>query len=602
MAINTIEDVEAIATTFRLDRPSLAGATTLRLRVIPEGLVGEDVIIDAFGANPETRTVSSIDNRDMTLSVALTYAHAIGAVIVRKQYAEYLLSDMAIQLWSGGAASLYAFTEAGLSAAIADSASGDTILLPPGTLTLTAGITIAAGVELRGYSRDKTIISADADISNLITSGIGSVISDMSINFVCQATGTTRCLYPTRSILRNLNVSIEEANAAANTYGIDGDLYYEGDENMVSMENVYVHVVGTDTTTNAVNLCGIYMDLETAGTHAVVRGIEVVIENDTSSDETGIYFNGVASSWLVAYDITVEIHNTYSAGYQRGIIAEYCDLHNCNVRITSAIGIGAECFSLDYNVNAFGCSGYIDGNGTDGTQDYTAIHIYNDSHIYGGKFVVDEDGLANTAYGLIAHGGDTTYAYNAIFSGSTSDVLVGAAGTLNVYSCQYATITETGTLAPLTGNMVRQLTTWHAYGGFQSESETITAGTVDVWYHITNATNDLFTLVAGDGISLASDVLTVANAGVYVGSLSINITGVDVARFQVRVYNVTQSAQAGYWLTTSMTGAGYFYCNNIPLRIDCNAGDQLRFEIRCITDAYNPTLRDCIFELHYLHD
>lgn len=150
--------------------------------------------------------------------------------------------------------------------------------------------------------------------------------------------------------------------------------------------------------------------------------------------------------------------------------------------------------------------------------------------------------------------------------------------------------------------MIRQGSIWHAYGGFQGASETIAIATVDVWYHITNATNDLWTGLEADGMTLSGDVMTVVNAGDYVGTLSMSVSGLSGKDFQTRCYNITQAAQMGYIIGASTNGSGNFTIITLPLYLECDAGDELRMEIRCITDASDPTFKNAVFYLSYLHD
>jgi len=150
--------------------------------------------------------------------------------------------------------------------------------------------------------------------------------------------------------------------------------------------------------------------------------------------------------------------------------------------------------------------------------------------------------------------------------------------------------------------MMRQADTWHAYGGFQNQSETITIAAVDTWTHVTNATNDLWTGLEATGLTLSGDVMTIQNEGDYVGALTMTISGLATKDFQIRIYNVTTSAQMGYVVGTTTTGAGNYEDVTLPLYLECSAGDQLRVEIQCTTDGSDPTVRSAVFEIHYLHD
>jgi hypothetical protein len=82
MSSLTIEDIEAFNTVLRIGRPLQVGDTTIRLRTVPENINGTEIVVDVFGDNPELRTVTAHENRDITVA-ALSYAHAINTVILR---------------------------------------------------------------------------------------------------------------------------------------------------------------------------------------------------------------------------------------------------------------------------------------------------------------------------------------------------------------------------------------------------------------------------------------------------------------------------------------------------------------------------------------
>lgn len=143
---------------------------------------------------------------------------------------------------------------------------------------------------------------------------------------------------------------------------------------------------------------------------------------------------------------------------------------------------------------------------------------------------------------------------------------------------------------------------WHAYGGFQNKTETIAISGANTWTHITNATNDLFTGLEGDGLTLSGDQMTIVNAGDYTGMLSMTISGTATKDFQIRLYNVTQTAQMGYVIGATTTGAGNYTNITLPLYIEASANDVFQMQIQCTTDASDPTLRSAVFYIAYLHD
>ena len=150
--------------------------------------------------------------------------------------------------------------------------------------------------------------------------------------------------------------------------------------------------------------------------------------------------------------------------------------------------------------------------------------------------------------------------------------------------------------------MLRQDKVWHAYGGFQTTTSTISIATVDVWYHITNATDDLWQGLEADGLVLSNDVMTITNGGDYLGALSMSFTGSNGKDFQIRLFNITQNKIMGYFMGASTRGNGNFENVSLPLYLEINAGDELRMEVRCISGASDPSFKNAIFYLTYLHD
>lgn len=154
----------------------------------------------------------------------------------------------------------------------------------------------------------------------------------------------------------------------------------------------------------------------------------------------------------------------------------------------------------------------------------------------------------------------------------------------------------------IASGMVRQGDTWHAYGGFQDADETITIAAGNTWTHVTNGTNDLWVGLEADGMTLSADVMTITNAADYAGQLSMTISALNGKDYQIRIYNLTQAAQMGYEIGATTTGATNFTNITLPLYLEVNAGDQLRVEIRCTTDATNVIVRSAVFTIAYLHD
>lgn len=146
----------------------------------------------------------------------------------------------------------------------------------------------------------------------------------------------------------------------------------------------------------------------------------------------------------------------------------------------------------------------------------------------------------------------------------------------------------------------RQLDPWHAFGGFQDQSDTL-AINADTWTHITNAGNNLWTALEADGFTMTADELIVTNTGDYVGNLSVTFEGVNTKDYLFRIYNVTQSAVSGYHIGTTGKGSNNYSNVSIPIYIEATAGDHFQLQVYQVTGS-DAMFLNAIFNLAYLHD
>jgi len=148
---------------------------------------------------------------------------------------------------------------------------------------------------------------------------------------------------------------------------------------------------------------------------------------------------------------------------------------------------------------------------------------------------------------------------------------------------------------------VRIKKVFHAYGGFQDKAEVIDC-VKDVWKHVTNITNNLWTGLEVDGLTLSGDIMTVAYGGDYYGHLSMTVSSGQANDFQIRAFNITQNMMMGYKIGLTTTGAGNYATFSLPLYLECNAGDQLKVEVINLTDGDDLTCRNAVFYISYLHE
>lgn len=156
---------------------------------------------------------------------------------------------------------------------------------------------------------------------------------------------------------------------------------------------------------------------------------------------------------------------------------------------------------------------------------------------------------------------------------------------------------------PLLPTILPAGTVFHAYGGFSLTSATITIGSSSTWYKIKNATDNLWVLSEGAGISIVTDNLVFAHKGDYVGQLSISISGTNGDDIFVRAFNVTDNVATGSIIGSTATGATNFANISLPLYLEIATDNtKVRFEIENISAGRDAIVRSAVFNIFYLHD
>ena len=141
---------------------------------------------------------------------------------------------------------------------------------------------------------------------------------------------------------------------------------------------------------------------------------------------------------------------------------------------------------------------------------------------------------------------------------------------------------------------------YHAYGGFQDQTETLSID-ADTWTFVTNADNNLWTGFEADGMMLVDDNMVISNAGDYVGNLSVTFEGGIQKDYLFRIYNMTQDEQAGYYIGASGLGNNNYTNVSIPIYLEVNAGDVYQFQVY-EANGTDAMFLNAIFILNYLHD
>ena len=148
-------------------------------------------------------------------------------------------------------------------------------------------------------------------------------------------------------------------------------------------------------------------------------------------------------------------------------------------------------------------------------------------------------------------------------------------------------------------NQISIDSTYLIYGGFENEEVEInlTAGS---WYQITNATHDLWSGTESYGFVLSGDVMTITNPGDYIGMVTLVFEGNNGVEYQFRLFNLTDSEQAGYILGQTGIGNESYSLVTLPLYFTVNGyGRNFKLQVRSSTNA-TATFKFGSFWLVYL--
>jgi len=149
---------------------------------------------------------------------------------------------------------------------------------------------------------------------------------------------------------------------------------------------------------------------------------------------------------------------------------------------------------------------------------------------------------------------------------------------------------------------MKQDKTWHAYGGFQNNSTTITC-TQNVWAKITNGASNLWVIPEAVGITVSGDTFTIENPGDYLGHLTVAISQANNDDFFIRCHNMTTNTQQGYIIGSTTSGLNNFSNISLPLYLeDVEINNTFEFQIMNTSNSDDPVVRSAVFYLAYLHD
>lgn len=189
MSQSTIEDIERYSQVMRLDSDPRVGDSIIKLRAVPEGLVGATITIDPVGAHPEAVVVTAVDNRKVTFTPALSYDHTIGVPVQRMDitggYPTGWLNVKNFGAVGDGATDDTAAIQAAIDAV---PVAGGVVYLPAGIYVITKCLEVLSknNVTIRGDGAGITIIdwsaSTNLSVTNYSIGTKASIIFDTAVD------------------------------------------------------------------------------------------------------------------------------------------------------------------------------------------------------------------------------------------------------------------------------------------------------------------------------------------------------------------------------------------------------------------------------------
>jgi hypothetical protein len=417
--------------------------------------VGDELYLTAGGALTNARPATPI-----YVASVITVGVTDGVIFVNPKGADQSGGGGGwenITLWSGGSFTEYAFTEAGLIAANAAAGSGDTVFITTGTITLTATITIAAGVIWLGQSREGTIITYSGTASTMITANIGSVIDNMTINYTTTGTGSDQAIRTFNAIFRNLNVYANGNQATATdnrVRAIRGELYHEASASYCSVDNCYFKSYG-ETGYDNDYIIAAWLETDNGSSDygtVVIKDSEFVAYTDANGWNT----LKAADFFSYADDLILVVQNCVGFSYKNNATDGYIMegfATGAYEGLLQMVDCTVFCYSPLSTVNTYGfnmtdaailrnCYSYleIDAAAT-ATEVWAFATAGSDVYMHG---CVGVSGTSNSSYGLQNVGADNFF-YHCAFSGSTKDIFQDdAANAISVYACHYDDFDDDG--------------------------------------------------------------------------------------------------------------------------------------------------------------
>ena len=323
----------------------------------------------------------------------------------------------------------YSVTENGLIGAVQEAVSGDTIIVPAGTITLTAALTIGAGVTVSGMGAESTILTCTSSaIQNLIT--CAGRLSNLQISFISTyALALSTALVSSTGLLDDVYVKMDSSVNAGRAGYISG---------LSDGRQFHDCQFWTTDTNGGVGYGVQIIPNSTEGAASIDNIVGYIANNRASSTGYGINIElGSSNNDVSATDLIGVAVMNWTGNVAYGIVAKITGggpltLSGCTGHAEDATtmgGIYAEGAALVIQ----SCRGSTADK--QGSSTVTGIWLV-DSTIIGGKAEGD-------LYGIYSTG--TSYALGVHADSTSTDIYVNS-GTLTITGCLYSTTGGAGTL------------------------------------------------------------------------------------------------------------------------------------------------------------
>ncbi len=132
----------------------------------------------------------------------------------------------------------------------------------------------------------------------------------------------------------------------------------------------------------------------------------------------------------------------------------------------------------------------------------------------------------------------------------------------------------------------------HGFYSFEDETETITISTINVWEQVTNATNDLYTDVESEHMSISGDTIEINTTGHYKFTVNNIVDGGNNVNYEIRVFNVTDAAGVPVKGAITTRGSSFDPLNCFSYDVNATANDRYVIQIRNTSGTANLDMID----------